>query len=407
MALIHPGLSIKLLVALAFGLAGSARSADLANWRMQEIATDLDVGYAVRILDMAGDARPDILVIDSERVVCYENPSWKVHTLLSGQTQPDNVCTAPHDIDGDGDVDLALGAGWAGEGGTLQWLENPGSPGQEWTVHAIGTEPFIHRMQWVNADYDEGPELVVVPLVGRGGSLRQPDVAPIRILAYKIPAAPATGEWPVRVLSDDLHVAHNFWPLDFNSDGASDLLVASYDGVTLLVRSGEGEWQAKKLGTGNQEEPNRARRFGASEIRSGKLAGDTTYIATIEPWHGYQVVVYLPPAADNDATGEALWQRQVLDEDLTWGHAVWTANLDADADEELIIGVRDNTSGGTPSGVRIFDPADGGKRWERTLVDPGGVAVEDLAVEDLNGDGRPDIVAVGRATKNVRIYWGQ
>ena len=35
----------------------------------------------------------------------------------------------------------------------------------------------------------------------------------------------------------------------------------------------------------------------------------------------------------------------------------------------------------------------------------GGVAVEDLAVGDLNGDGKPDIVAVGRATKNVKIYW--
>jgi hypothetical protein len=26
---------------------------------------------------------------------------------------------------------------------------------------------------------------------------------------------------------------------------------------------------------------------------------------------------------------------------------------------------------------------------------------------DLNGDGRVDIVAVGRATKNVRIYWNE
>ena len=71
----------------------------------------------------------------------------------------------------------------------------------------------------------------------------------------------------------------------------------------------------------------------------------------------------------------------------------------------MIIGVRDNTRGGLPSGVRIYDPSADGRLWERTLVDPDGVAVEDLAAADLNGDGRTDIVAVGRSSHNVRIYW--
>ena len=41
------------------------------------------------------------------------------------------------------------------------------------------------------------------------------------------------------------------------------------------------------------------------------------------------------------------------------------------------------------------------------LLDDGGVAVEDLAVADLNGDGKPEIIAVGRKTQNVRIYWNE
>jgi len=40
-------------------------------------------------------------------------------------------------------------------------------------------------------------------------------------------------------------------------------------------------------------------------------------------------------------------------------------------------------------------------------VDDGGMAAEDLTVADLNGDGKPEIIAVGRATANVKIYWNE
>jgi hypothetical protein len=102
----------------------------------------------------------------------------------------------------------------------------------------------------------------------------------------------------------------------------------------------------------------------------------------------------------------------VLDDHLAWGHAVWCADLDGDGGDELIIGVRDdpgkNATFQERRGVRVYKAQDDrGERWARQLIDPGGVAVEDLAVADLDGDGRPDIVAVGRQTRNVRIYWNQ
>lgn len=100
--------------------------------------------------------------------------------------------------------------------------------------------------------------------------------------------------------------------------------------------------------------------------------------------------------------------RYVLDDQLAWGHAIACANLDDDADEELIVGVRDDQTDQHRRGVRIYDPSgsDVGT-WSRQLVDPGGVAVEDLTVADLDGDGRNDIIAVGRQTQNVKIYWNR
>jgi hypothetical protein len=173
-----------------------------------------------------------------------------------------------------------------------------------------------------------------------------------------------------------------------------------------------GKWSRTLLGAGNQQtSPNK----GASEVKHGRLAGGRDYIATIEPWHGHQVVVYTPPAgATNDEKHpppvDRLWTRHVLDEQLQWGHAVWCANLDEDADEELVIGVRDDrdVAQGIRRGLRIYDPAGRSPgEWKRRLVDPGGVAIEDLAAADLDGDGRTDIVAVGRQTNNVRIYWNR
>ena len=56
--------------------------------------------------------------------------------------------------------------------------------------------------------------------------------------------------------------------------------------------------------------------------------------------------------------------------------------------------------------MRIYRAIDAeGSRWERHLLDAGGVAVEDALVADLDGNGLQDIVAVGRATGNARIYW--
>ena len=111
---------------------------------------------------------------------------------------------------------------------------------------------------------------------------------------------------------------------------------------------------------------------------------------------------------------DGLMKRFVIDEELRWGHGVWCADLDRDGSDELIIGVRDdpNAKAGDKftqrRGVRIYKALDGkGEKWGRQIVDNGGVAVEDLTAADLNGDGKIDLIAVGRQTHNLRIYWNE
>jgi hypothetical protein len=398
------------LLLAASVLAAIGDAAELA-FRPQEISNRLSIGYATRLVDINGDGKSDIVVVDTERVIWFENPTWQMHTLIEGQTKTDNVSIAPYDIDGDGKVDFALGADWrpadTRTSGTIQWLSRGLSASDKWTVHPIGTEPTIHRIRFADLDGDGREELIVVPLFGRGTSSPHFAEAPVRILAYRIPADPVKGPWVPQVINEDLHVTHNFWPTDMDHDGKLDILVASFEGVNLLKRNSGGRWARTLIGEGNQKtSPSR----GASEIKHGRLASGADYLATIEPWHGFQAVVYTRPtsAAANPGGEQPLWPRQVLDEELKWGHAVWCADLDGDGDEELVIGVRDTKDKANPCGLRIYDPANAqGTAWTRHVFDPSGVAIEDLAVGDLDGDGKPDIVAVGRQTKNVRIYWNE
>jgi hypothetical protein len=390
-----------------FAPAPAAGPTDFPSFDRKEIDTSLGVGYAVLLVDLDGDGKKDIVVVDTTRVVWYQNPTWRRRTILQGFTKPDNVSAAAYDIDGDGQLDLALAADWkpfnTKGGGTLQWLRRGKSLDDSWTAYPIGEEPTVHRIRFADLDGSGRPSLVVAPLMGRGSSRERNwmDGSPVRLLAYKIPRDPTRDRWQADVIDSSLHVLHNFWPVPARDGKAlgSDLLTASYEGVSLLSRSGPG-WTRRLLGEGNQDTPAGSR--GSSEVKRGKFKDGTPFLATVEPWHGHQLVVYTPP--DNP---KGLWQRRVLDDRLKWGHAVWCADLDGDGGDEIILGVRDNLSAkpGERCGVRVYKSVDGhGAKWERHLIDEGGVAVEDLAAADLDGDGRIDIVAVGRQTHNLCIY---
>jgi hypothetical protein len=395
-------------------LAAAASAADppkngFPKFKTQEIATDLKIGYAVLLADLNADKKPDIVVVDKHRVVWYENPTWKVRTILQGKTKPDNVCVAALDIDGGGDLELVLGAGW-GAGtkvpGTLQWLKRGKSLDDEWSLHPIPCdEPTVHRVRTADLDGDGKPEVIVAPLQGRDATAKGnwTDGRPVQIVAYKVPTEPSKPEaWRPVVVSDSLFVVHNFYTVP--DPKAEGLLYASYDGVFTGTFQGD-KFVTERLHSANQDNPKGSR--GASEIKATRKVSKGLTIATIEPWHGNQVVVYRP-------TEKGEFQRFVLDDHLRWGHAISFADLDGNGTDELIAGVRDdpNPKAGDQfterRGVRLYRCTDGkGEKWDRHILEDGGVAVEDLAVGDLNGDGKPDIVAVGRQTGNCRIYWNQ
>lgn len=374
---------------LAIPFAASATLASDGFPSFEPRIIDPDVGkvcYAVTLADVDGDGDADIVALTENRVIWYEQPTWKPHVILKDQTPLDNVCIAPHDIDGDGKVDFAIGAGWT-KTGTLHWIHRTDDPDALWQVAAIGEETSVHRVRWADVLGRGTPQLVVSPLnasVGNG----------VRLLAFEIPRHPSTERWPSTVLNADLNRMHNHWHVDFDADGTMDTITASREGVSLVRRSGS-EWKAVRLGDGvtGSSDPNLN---GAGEVKIGRLKNGRRFVTTVEPMHGDQLAVYYEPSESG-----AKWERRIIDHGFKRGHALWTADFNGDGSDDIAFGHSD-----TPEkfGVNVYSIADDGLQWTKHILDEGGMATEDLIVGDLTGDGLPDIVAGGRGTHNVKLY---
>lgn len=385
-----------LRLSLLLSCAAIAAPSELAppRFRSVEIDSRVEIGYGVTVADVDGDHKPDILLADKKQIVWYRNPKWEKFVIAENLTTLDNVCIAAADIDGDGKAEIAVGAGWNPadtiNSGAVFYLIPPAARTNKWDPVELPHEPTVHRMRWIKNAAGQF-ELVVVPLHGRGN--QNAAGAGVKILSYKKPPDPR-GTWKTEVINGSLHATHNFEPVQWTRQAGTELLVASKEGVFHLIPSGT-EWESHQLS-------NVAIQSGAGEVRAGKLPGGKRFVATIEAMHGNQLVVYTQPAIkDANAT------RHLVNGSLKEGHALACGDLMGAGADQIVAGWRARNQEGKV-GVKLFWPLDSeGEKWQEAVVDDNTVACEDLCLADLDGDGRPDIVGAGRATRNLKVFFNE
>src|SRR5215510_3012337 len=127
------------------------------SFKEQVIDPNVGVGYAITVTDINNDGKTDIVVVTEipDQVVWYENPSWTKRTILEGFPKLP-VCIQALDVDGDGKVELILGADWQPSntktGGTVWLLQRPRDISKPWTPIKIDEEPTMHRMRVIDVD---------------------------------------------------------------------------------------------------------------------------------------------------------------------------------------------------------------------------------------------------------------
>jgi hypothetical protein len=417
------------------------------------IDSDFPGGYQVEVADVNGDKKQDIVALGGSTLAWYENPTWKKRVVSTSKETPDIISSATADLDGDGKAEIAIaydfsmneprrgklllavqgatvddpwtfkpvveprretGGGFAGGGiggastGAVGYVINPFTKKDE-TSRAEpspalppGSWPSIHRLRWGyypapivgpgSVKFEKQLNLIVAPLFGPSAKPPVFDQEAPSLFALKID--PKSGQCSKSIFQG-APVLHSIEVLNLDDNGFATILAASNQGVTITqLQPMSGVVFGPSYITTNlvSGAPGNAPKKGSSEVHLGRLKDGRKFLATVEPWHGTDVVIYNSESLKPLKFGP----RNVIDTTLKEGHALWVADVDGDGDDEVFAGYR-----GGEGGVLMFDFD--GKTWNRTVLDPG-VTAQDLRGGDIDGDGTPDIVAIGGKSHNIVWY---
>ncbi len=363
--------TVRFLAVASLVVLNGTVSAVFGEWPKHFIDSDLFRSTYVCAADIDGDGDLDVAVTayQSNLVVWFENGgddlSWRRDTIDANLGYPHGVHVA--DMDGDSDMDVVVAAA---SDNSVVWYENDGGKPIRWTKGII--DDNLYQASWVNgADIDGDGDVDVVGSNYFGSAL---------YLYQNNGGSPVT--WSRHLIGTGGFARFA------DMDGDMDLdVITGVVGQVVWYENGGGlpiSW------TGHIIDAKSGRDF--NQIRVGDIDGDTDLDVAVNISSENSVVWY-ENGGDNLA-----WTEHVIDVSLVLAAGMDLVDIDGDADLDVV------AAGHNANAVVWYVNSLPDTNWTRLSIDSSLYGPRNVETADLGGDGDLDVLVVGQLANDVVWY---
>jgi hypothetical protein len=396
-------------VVLALACLGRAQTADTANWTRVDVSTEF-FNEGASFADFDKDGKMDV----ASPPFWYEGPDWKVsHRFRAGKALRGDSgvygggSDAPwqcetYDFNNDGSPDILTNMGPCC--GTVEWYQNPGTPRTataNWTARTMLTGLGCESPHLGNVTGDAKPEYIVMQnnKVGVG----------------EANAANLTGAWTFRAVSEVRSGngatayginAHGIGAGDVNMDGRIDVF-SMHGWYEQPATLGSGEWTLHEAPFSSR--PYTGENQGGAHMYAYDIDGDADndVVSSIQA-HAWGLHWIENADGKGGSWKDHMIMNKPEDANLYGGvafgqvHNLNLADINGDGLLDLVAGNRWGTHGpvppGNPSMIYWWElkRGAGGATFTPHKIEGNVGAGCQIKVGDMNGDGKPDVVAGGR-----------